>query len=72
VKGANYEAPHYDSLLALPPSYIQIFSSAPCSQILDALEEIKVDLQEKKLAQYKQKCLNYISRLDDVDNQTTP
>jgi len=36
VKRASYEAPHYavfSSLLPLPPSKVQIFSSAPCSQI---------------------------------------
>jgi len=35
LKSTNFEVPHYalsTSLLKLPPSYIQIFSSAPCSQ----------------------------------------
>jgi hypothetical protein len=35
VISPNYEAPHeiFSSLPPLPPPYIQIFSSAPCSQI---------------------------------------
>jgi len=30
------------------------------------LEELKVDPVEKKLAQYKQKLLNNITRMDDI------
>jgi hypothetical protein len=32
----------------------------------DILEEIKVDPVEKELAQYKQKWLNHISRMEDI------
>jgi len=31
----------------------------------DILEELKVDLVEKKLGQYKQKCLNNVSRINN-------
>jgi hypothetical protein len=32
----------------------------------DVLEELKVDPVEKKLAQYKQKWLNHVSRTEDI------
>jgi hypothetical protein len=30
------------------------------------LEQVKIDPVEKKLAQYKQKYLNYVSRIEDI------
>jgi len=35
----------------------------------DILEELKVDPVEKKLAQYKQKWLNHVSRMEDTGYQ---
>jgi hypothetical protein len=32
----------------------------------DILEELKVDSVEKKLARYKQKWLNHVSKIDDI------
>jgi len=32
----------------------------------DMLEELKVDLVKKKLAQYKQKCLNLLGGMEDI------
>jgi hypothetical protein len=32
----------------------------------DILEELKVDLEKKKLAQYKQKWLNYVRRMESI------
>jgi len=37
--------------------------------IIDILEDLKVDLVEKKLAQYKQKWLNHVSRMLDGYNE---
>jgi hypothetical protein len=36
----------------------------------DILEEIKVDVGEKKFTQYKQKWLNYVSRTSDTQNNS--
>jgi hypothetical protein len=33
------------------------------------LEELKVDPAEKKLAEYKEVCLNHVSRIDDIDSR---
>jgi hypothetical protein len=35
-------------------------------RIEDTLEELKVDPVKKKLAQYKQKCLIHVRRLEDI------
>jgi len=32
----------------------------------DVSEELKLDSVKKKLAQYKQKCFNHVSRMEDI------
>jgi hypothetical protein len=48
------------------------YSLLDCTRNEDILEELKVHKAEKKLAQYKRKSLNSVSRTEDTGDTKTP